>query len=67
MTSQVLGHAIDKIDQLLDSRQGLSARVARILNDLNTIERLLVKKGDSVQHLMHLEDLITKAKTVIGA
>lgn len=67
MTSQVLGHAIDKIDQLLDGRQGLSARVARILNDLNTIERLLVKKGDSVQHLMHLEDLIIKAKTVIGA
>ena len=68
MTSNVLGKAIKQIDDYLDKQNNaLSPRVASILNDMTEIERMLWKKGDNVQHLMNLEDLIKKARTVVGA
>lgn len=67
MTSQVLSKAIDKLDDYLDKQNNaLSPRVGSILNDLSFIERTLWKKGASVQHLMHIEDLIAKAKVACG-
>lgn len=67
MTSQVLSTAITKLDDYLaDQNNALSPRVGKILNDLSHIERQLWKKGDSVQHLMNLEDLISKARAVVG-
>lgn len=67
MTSQVLSKAIDKLDDYLDQQNNaLSPRVGKILNDLSHIERQLWKRGDAVQHLMHVEDLIAKARVAVG-
>lgn len=67
MTSQVLSKAIDKLDDYLDAQNNaLSPRVGKILNDLSHIERQLWKRGDGVQHLMHVEDLIAKARVAVG-
>lgn len=67
MSSQELARAIDHLDDYLDKQNNaLSPRVAKILNDMAEIERQLWKKGDRVQHLMHIEDLIGKAKAALG-
>jgi hypothetical protein len=67
MTSQVLSQAINKLDAaLVAQNSALSERVGTILNDIAHIERQLWKKGDSVQHLMALQDLIAKARTLVG-
>jgi hypothetical protein len=68
MTSQVLDRAIDKLDAVLAvPNSTISQRVSRVLNDIAAIERVMWKKGDSTQHLMHVEDLISKARIAVGA
>jgi len=68
MTSQVLAKAIDKIDDFLDQQNsGLPHDATDILNDLTFIEQKIAKNWHTVQHLMHVRDLIRQARVACGS